>query len=103
MIKPRLSYFVHIMRRHNSLGNTIMLGKVEGSRKRGCPNKRWIDSTQEAIGMSLQKLSRAVRTGHCGQHSFIGWPGVGADLTAGNSSDNSSTLVKVDCCIHLMT
>ena len=37
-----------------------MLGKVEGSRKRGRPNMRWIDSIKEAIGMSLQKLSRAV-------------------------------------------
>ena len=44
MIKLRLSYFGHIMRRQDSLEKTIMLGKVEGSRKRGRPNMRWIDS-----------------------------------------------------------
>ena len=60
MIKLRLSYFGHIMRRQDSLEKTIMLGKVEGSRKRGRPNMRWIDSIKEAIGMSLQKLSRTV-------------------------------------------
>ena len=60
MIKLRLSYFGHIMRRQDSLEKTIMLGKVEGSRKRGRPNMRWIDSIEEAIGMSLQELSRAV-------------------------------------------
>lgn len=37
-----------------------MLEKIEGSRKRGRPNVRWIDSLKEAIGMSLQELSRAV-------------------------------------------
>ena len=60
MIKLRLSYFGHIMRRQDSLEKTIMLGRAEGSRKRGRPNMRWIDSIKEAIGMSLQELSRAV-------------------------------------------
>ena len=60
MIKLRLSYFGHIMRRQDSLEKTIMPGKVEGSTKRGRPNMRWIDSIKEAIGMSLQKLSRVV-------------------------------------------
>ena len=48
MIILRLSYFGRIMRRQDSLEKTIMLGKVEGSRKRGRPNMRWIDSTKEA-------------------------------------------------------
>ena len=60
MIKLRLSYFGHIMRRQDSLEKTIMLGKVEGSRKRGRANMRWIDPIKEAIGLSLQELSRAV-------------------------------------------
>ena len=57
--KTEASYFGHIIRRQDSLENTIMLGKVEGSRKRR-PNMRWIDSIKEAIGMSLEELSRAV-------------------------------------------
>ena len=47
------------MRRQDSLEKTIMLGTVEGSRNRGRPNMRWIDSIEEAIGVSPQKLSRA--------------------------------------------
>ena len=43
MMKVRLSYLEHIMRRQDSLEKTIMLGKVEGSRKRGRPNTRWTD------------------------------------------------------------
>ena len=39
---------------------TVMLGKIEGSRKRGRPNMRWTDSIKEATGVSLQLLSRAV-------------------------------------------
>lgn len=52
------------MRREGFLGKTVMLGKIEGSRKRGRPNKRWIDSIIEAIGRSPRELSRAVRIGH---------------------------------------
>ena len=48
------------MRRQDSLEKTIMLGKVESSRKRGRPNMRWIDFIKEAIGMSLQELSKVV-------------------------------------------
>ena len=46
MIKLRLSFFEHIMRKQDSLEKAIMLGKVEGSRKRGRPNMRWIDSVK---------------------------------------------------------
>ena len=53
MEKLKLSCLLHIMRWQDSLEKTIMLGKIEGSRKRGRPNMRWIDSVKEAIGMSL--------------------------------------------------
>ena len=62
MIKLRLSYCERIMRRQDSLEKTIMPGKVEDSRERGRPNLRWIDSIKEAIGMSLQELSRTLWT-----------------------------------------
>lgn len=54
--------------------NTVILGKMEGSRERERPNMKWIDSIKEATHISLQELSRAVRTGHCGCHLFIGLP-----------------------------
>ena len=60
----------------------IMQGKVEGSRKTGRPNMRWVNSIKEAIGMSLQELSRAVEDRCCGHHSFIKPLGVRANLMA---------------------
>lgn len=56
--------------------------KIEGSRKKERPNMRWIYSIKEAIGVSLQEQSRAVRTGHGGHDSFIVSPGVGANSRA---------------------
>ena len=72
-MKLRLSYFGHIMGRQDSMAKTIMLGKVEDSRKRGRPNNiRWTDSLKEAIGLSLQ--TGLLRTGHFGDGSFIRSP-----------------------------
>ena len=74
MKKLKLFYFGHFVRRQGSLGETIMLGKIEGSRKRERPNIRSIDILKKAIGMSLQKLGRAAEdrtlwTRPCGHHS----------------------------------
>ena len=60
MIKLRFADFGHIPRRQESLQKTIMLGRVEGSRKRGRPNIRRIDSIEEAICTSIQELSMVV-------------------------------------------
>ena len=86
MIKLRPSYFGLIKRRQASLEKMIMLEKLEGRQKIARPNRRWTDSTKEAIGMNLQKLVRLLRTGHCGHHLFIGSPGVRADLMAHNNN-----------------
>ena len=60
MLKLRLPYFGHIMRRQYSPENIIMMRKVEDSRKRGGSNMRWTGSIKEATGLSLQDLSRTV-------------------------------------------
>ena len=65
MSKLRLPSFGHILRRQDSLGETIMLGKVEGSRKRGRPNTRWAGSLKEATTLSLQELIRAAEDRTC--------------------------------------
>lgn len=65
-----------------SLEKAVMLGKIEGSRKRGGPAVTWIDFIKEAIGGSLQQPSRAVRRGQRGPHAFTGSPGLGDDSTA---------------------
>ena len=55
MLKPKLQYFVHLMRRTNSLEKTLMLGKIEGGR-RGRQRMRWLDGITDLMGMSLSKL-----------------------------------------------
>ena len=55
MLKPKLQYFVHLMRRTNSLEKTLMLGKIEGGR-RGLQRMRWLDGITDLMGMSLSKL-----------------------------------------------
>ena len=56
MLKWRLQYFGHLMRRVNSLEKTPMLGNIEGKRKRGLQRMRWLDGTIDSMDMSLSKL-----------------------------------------------
>ena len=56
MLKLKLQYFGHLMRRADSLEKTLMLGKIEGRRRRGQRRTRWLDGTTDSIDMSLSKL-----------------------------------------------
>ena len=56
MLKPKLQYFGHLMQRADSFEKTLMLGKIEGSRRRGQHRKRWLDSITDSVDMSLSKL-----------------------------------------------
>ena len=57
----KLQYFGHLTRSANSLEKTLMLRKVEGSRRRGWQRMRWLDGTIDSVGMSLSKLREMVR------------------------------------------
>ena len=55
-LKLKLQYFDRLMRRTNSLEKTLMLGKIEGGRRRGQKRMRWLDSITDLMDMSLSKL-----------------------------------------------
>ena len=93
MLKLKLQYSGHLMQRASSLEKTVMLGKIEGRRRRGRQRMRWLDGITNSMDMSLNKFWEMVKDRKPGVLQSMGLQRVGQDWT--------TELNYKDPCVHL--
>ena len=80
MLKLKLQYFSHLMQRANSLEKTLVLGKIEGKRRRGWQSVRWLDSFTNSVDMNLSKFWEILKDGKPSVLQSVGLQGIRYNL-----------------------